>query len=335
MKDLEKDKSYYLGNLNEQQAGELFDWLKENGTCWMDKQRFMTNAIYSDDYLEYFTEYREFLWSDIPTWGKTDAVTLFKVFEIGDYVKVDEDYLDIYGINHPKLVRIIEPNERHPPSVGYLTVNINHNSGGGLNVPMNKLTKINMKTLTVTGSKPLLKALFEELGVKNEVTSEVYMFENQIFTPIDKPSDSTLTLPRDYEKALDLFKVEKFKVGDWVMVLPEDRFYDNSEKIPQQITSIDNDGWVTLSFSDRMKVNSYTKIRHATDEDFKLPKINGYKGSITDEFIKYGCALLPIAWFMNYGGQTRTMETIKLSSGVEISGTEIKKIKVYVSKYKK
>lgn len=333
MKNLEKDKSYHLGNLNEQQAGELFDWLKENGSGWSSKQWFIKNNILANQYLEFNSELGEFTWSSTPTRDKTDAVTLFEEFEIGDYVKVDKDYLDKYSIVHPKPVRIIESTERNPTLEGYLTVDINYNVGGGLIVPKTKLTKISMKT--VTGSKPLLKALFEELGVKDEVTSEAYTFEDQIFTPIDKPSDSTLTLPRDYEKALDLFKVEKFKVGDWVMVLPEDMFYYNSEKIPQQIISINDEGWFTLSFSNSDRVNSYLKIRHTNDEDFKLPKINSYEGKMVDNFIVYGCAYLPIAWFMNYGGQTRTMETIKLSSGVEISKSEINKIKQYVSKYKK
>ena len=100
MKDLEKDKSYHLGNLNEQQAGELFDWLKENGSGWTSKQWFININILENQCLEFDSELGEFTWSSTPKWDKTGAVTLFEgevPFDKGDrdsLVLVSNDLVD-------------------------------------------------------------------------------------------------------------------------------------------------------------------------------------------------------------------------------------------------
>lgn len=72
----------------------------------------------------------------------------------------------------------------------------------------------------------------------------------------------------------DIVKKEEFKEGDWVVVLPEDAFYGNSEKGPQKILKIrGSDLKYSLAFRDGTS-NSYNKIRKATKEeiDSVLPK---------------------------------------------------------------
>lgn len=65
-------------------------------------------------------------------------------------------------------------------------------------------------------------------------------------------------------------KIIKFKEGDWVVVLPEDRDYYNCEKCLQKIASINNYGsndvWYSLLFKNGT-TNSYQKIRMATEKE--------------------------------------------------------------------
>lgn len=70
---------------------------------------------------------------------------------------------------------------------------------------------------------------------------------------------------------LNGYKMEKevkFEVGDWVIVLESDSFYDNSEKCPRKIHSINDKSSLkySLFFRDG-HTNSYNKIRHATPEE--------------------------------------------------------------------
>lgn len=63
---------------------------------------------------------------------------------------------------------------------------------------------------------------------------------------------------------------QKFKVGDWVVVLEEDNFYPNSEKCPQKLVKIlkEYDLPYRLLFRNG-HTNTYEKIRHATEEEMQ------------------------------------------------------------------
>ena len=86
---------------------------------------------------------------------------------------------------------------------------------------------------------------------------------------------------------------EDFKVGDWVVVLPEDKFYDNAEKDkPQLLKEINNFSLpYVLKFQDG-HTNSYLKIRKATKEEIDsmnkvekhemLKEGRWYSGTLTD-----------------------------------------------------
>ena len=66
-------------------------------------------------------------------------------------------------------------------------------------------------------------------------------------------------------------EVYKYKVGDWVVVLPEDPYYHNCEQgCAQQIADIDfnRDLPYRLKFSNK-SLNEYSKIRLATPEEIK------------------------------------------------------------------
>ena len=59
---------------------------------------------------------------------------------------------------------------------------------------------------------------------------------------------------------------KEFKIGDWVEVLPEDVFYHNSEKGPQELVNIgvdiSNETVYYLKFKNGI-INSYTKIKRS------------------------------------------------------------------------
>ena len=60
----------------------------------------------------------------------------------------------------------------------------------------------------------------------------------------------------------------EFKIGDWVVVLETDTYYNNSEKCAQQINSINLERTLpySLEFQDG-HTNSYRYIRSATQEE--------------------------------------------------------------------
>jgi len=80
-------------------------------------------------------------------------------------------------------------------------------------------------------------------------------------------------------------KQEDFKAGDWVVVLPEDSYFKNSEKCAQRIRSIDPSPKNTLPYQLEFKngsTNTYKKIRKATPEE--IADVNGgYKAGIYKE----------------------------------------------------
>ncbi len=80
-------------------------------------------------------------------------------------------------------------------------------------------------------------------------------------------------------------KQEDFKVGDWVVVLPEDIYFKNSEKCAQRIRSIDPSPKNILPYQLEFKngsTNTYKKIRKATPEE--IADVNGgYKAGIYKE----------------------------------------------------
>lgn len=207
--------------------------------------------------------------------------------------------------------------------------------------------KHNMKeNFSIEGSVALKRAFAEESGMSFYSHYSI----NENLTSVED-SDKLLqgcgvikysqhfVLPKDYEKALEYvrsFYGPEFKIGDLVVVLPEDEFYHNSEKRAQKITQITETFYV-LEFQDGT-TNAYTKIRHATPEEIeeyenpKLPVINGYSGELRkqDGAIVYGCAHLDLAWFKS--SFNRSIETLTLSSGVTISKEQIKQIRNYINK---
>ena len=61
----------------------------------------------------------------------------------------------------------------------------------------------------------------------------------------------------------------------------------------------------------------------------KLPIINKYEGKYhKDSHISYGCAELPLEWFMS--DRNRSMTSITLSSGAVLSKSDIEQIKEYL-----
>lgn len=75
----------------------------------------------------------------------------------------------------------------------------------------------------------------------------------------------------------DTIFIEKFEINDWVVVLPEDSFYYNSEQnCAQQIIDIienyNSCFCYTLNFKNKDN-KTYSKIRKATEEEIKIAKL--------------------------------------------------------------
>ena len=94
---------------------------------------------------------------------------------------------------------------------------------------------------------------------------------------LQKPEWGTYKKRLEEAGALDLWfepvyeEVYKYKVGDWVVVLPEDPYYFNCEQgCAQQIADIDFNSNLPyrLKFSNK-STNEYSKIRLATPEEIK------------------------------------------------------------------
>ena len=62
--------------------------------------------------------------------------------------------------------------------------------------------------------------------------------------------------------------------------------------------------------------------------EIKLPKINNYDGVIDGQFVKYGCAKLPIEWFKK--SINRHITKLTLSSGVIITEAKMGEIRNYL-----
>lgn len=69
-----------------------------------------------------------------------------------------------------------------------------------------------------------------------------------------------------------------------------------------------------------------------TKKSFTLPEINGYKGEDKGDYLLYGCAKLPVAWFTaTYSSPwNREIKTLELSSGVKIKENELNQIRTYL-----
>ena len=69
-----------------------------------------------------------------------------------------------------------------------------------------------------------------------------------------------------------------------------------------------------------------------TKKIFTLPEINGYKGEDKGDYLVYGCAELPVAWFttINSSPWNRDIKSLKLSSGVKINEGEMNMIRTYL-----
>lgn len=66
--------------------------------------------------------------------------------------------------------------------------------------------------------------------------------------------------------------------------------------------------------------------------EVKLPEINGYKGKIDGECIKYGCAYLDIDWFKK--SENREIKSITLSSYIIINKEDMTSIRKYLRQNK-
>lgn len=77
-----------------------------------------------------------------------------------------------------------------------------------------------------------------------------------------------------------------------------------------------------------------SNIRLATAEEIeeynrpKPPVINGYIGEDNGDTLKYGCAELSKKWFTETSN--RSIQSMVLSSGVEINAEQIEKIRKYL-----
>lgn len=203
---------------------------------------------------------------------------------------------------------------------------------------------------SIEGSVPLKEALARELGftflfedsVNGNLTA-LLDYPRRTFMGCGKSKHEVhFVLPRDYEKALEYVRnyIEpEFKIGDLVVVLPEDEHYYNSEKGVQPLLKYEENypPPFGLGFRDG-SIKWYEKIRHATPEEIeeyknpRLPDINGYSGvySHYDKVLIYGCARLPIEWFKE-GNGNRSIVSLELNSGVKINEEQIRKIKNYLS----
>jgi len=140
---------------------------------------------------------------------------------------------------------------------------------------------------TIEGSEALKKAFVEESGLKNSSISwSMYLTNsatpNAITSTYGK-RDSHFVLPKDWEKALDYVKEyfkeeEKFKVGDWVVVLPEDKYFCNCEQnIAQQIDELqEGELPYVLKFRDG-HTNSHAEVRLATPKEIEAVKTKTFK----------------------------------------------------------
>ena len=62
-----------------------------------------------------------------------------------------------------------------------------------------------------------------------------------------------------------------------------------------------------------------------------LPNINNYSGTLEGDVIKYGCAELPVSWFLKEGN--RSIKELILSSNVKITESEMNQIRTYIAKF--
>lgn len=188
-----------------------------------------------------------------------------------------------------------------------------------------KLKQTEMENYSIEGSKALKTAFVEEC--KLTLSSDSTISDYTYFTSEDKPigtvqgtsraKEQHFVLPKDWDKAVKYvteFNTPKpvFKIGDWVVVLPEDEFYYNCDKEnAQQITSIDslNDRTpYSLNFPDG-GTNSYAKVRKATAAEIKAATIareNLYK------MAGYVSKIDKSAKTISFGCQTYTKKEVKL-----------------------
>lgn len=76
MNKLDTNKIYYLGDLNEEQAGELFDWLRSENKSWNNRERFI-NYLCKNRVPLYFNG-EEWIWClDDESSATTNALELF------------------------------------------------------------------------------------------------------------------------------------------------------------------------------------------------------------------------------------------------------------------
>ena len=117
---------------------------------------------------------------------------------------------------------------------------------------------------------------YKEAAIKITNNSSLFQYTRE-FHGYDFSTESQVKIDLEKAGVLTLwfepvYKEEyKYKVGDWVVVLPEDGFYHNCEQgCAQQIVDIDFNRRLPyrLRFSDK-SCNTYSKIRLATPEEIK------------------------------------------------------------------
>lgn len=200
------------------------------------------------------------------------------------------------------------------------------------------LNQMKRQDFTIGGTQALKEAFIKDGNFKLYGNKSInYKYLASDYYSDDLAGHSTkkeihFQLPQDWDKAMeyvkDFFKLE-FKVGDIIV----NKEYP--EKYIGAVRKIEGD-IVHYSGTDQIK-----DVRHATPkeiEDYiiapKLPKINDYNGVIEGDFIIYGnnCAKLPIAWFKEYEGATRTIKALELNSNIKISEEDMKQIYKVISK---
>lgn len=182
-----------------------------------------------------------------------------------------------------------------------------------------------------------LKCSYEPSGGRDYYG--VSSHNKNMWTTYSTPYGKTISIKSLFNEDL---KVEDKKIIGYKLIKPE----YNSVAI--DITDMKNKHWEGFIKDDFYKKNSFCinydgyvenlKAAGVLDiwfepvyeEEFKLPKINGYEGNLKNNKLTYGCAHLSKKWFNS--SNNRHIKSMVLSSGVEINENEMNQIREYLNK---
>lgn len=202
------------------------------------------------------------------------------------------------------------------------------------------------QNFSIEGTVALKKAFVEELNLttssKGSITYWTYLTNGlgAHLCGVNKERDIHFKLPQQWDEAViyakEFFRKEpEFKSGDYIVTVGAGR-KDEARKIVECEVRDDMLFWNECGNTREYFVHSWelSRIRHATTEEIeeynrpKLPVINGYIGEDNGDTLKYGCAELSKKWFTTTAN--RSIQSMVLSSGVEINAEQIEKIRKYL-----